>query len=89
MAANERVYITADIAKDADRYHRHPDRCPPVAHLDLTEISVETARHNNCTLCKNCKQIDKQANGETSPTHGLARKLHQMSASDVLGGGKA
>lgn len=89
MASRERVWITADVAKDADRYHRHPDRCPPVANIELTEISVAVARNNKCTLCKNCNQLDKQVNGETAPTHGLARKLSQMNVSDVLGGGKA
>lgn len=86
---NERVYITADIARDADRYHRHPNRCPSVAKLELNEISVGVAGNNKCTLCANCKQIDKQSEGGSGPTHGLARKLDQMNVSDVLGRRKA
>lgn len=85
---NERVYITADSAVDADRYHRHPDRCPPVANLELTEITLEDTR-DNCTLCKNCNQIDKQAQGRTLPTHGLARQLAAMNVDEVLGGDPA
>lgn len=85
MSANDRVYITAETAKEADVYHTR-ENCHTLGRSDPTEISRGTAQHNGVTKCSMCTRFE----GGIGPQYGLARKLaEELDADDVLGGGRA
>lgn len=85
MSDTDRVYISTEVAKDADVYHTR-ENCHTLGRSDPTEISRGTAQHNGAQKCSMCTRFE----GGVGPQFGLARKLaEELDAEDVLDGGKA